>query len=113
VRQLQFAGFLTTVANHGGECLEVLESSLSPIDIVLLDIEMPVMDGFQAASEIRIRETNRNLPHLPVIAVTGNARMEQIERGQFPKALGFLTISSVRGIRSCYYEAVFQEGVDS
>jgi CheY-like chemotaxis protein len=81
MRQLQLAGFLTTVANHGGECLEILESSLGSFDIILMDIEMPIMDGIQTASEIRRREGEGNLPQLPIIAVTGNARMEQIERG--------------------------------
>jgi CheY-like chemotaxis protein len=82
MRQLQLAGFLTTVTNHGGECLEILESSLpGSIDIILMDIEMPVMDGIQAASEIRRREGERDLKQMPIIAVTGNARMEQIERG--------------------------------
>jgi CheY-like chemotaxis protein len=81
MRQLQLAGFLTTVTNHGGECLEVLESSLASIDIILMDIEMPVMDGIQTTSKIRRREVDGNLPQLPIIAVTGNARKEQIERG--------------------------------
>jgi CheY-like chemotaxis protein len=81
MRQLQLAGFLTSVTNHGGECLEALESLPGSFDIVLMDIEMPVMDGIQTASEIRRREGVGNLAPLPIIAVTGNARMEQIERG--------------------------------
>jgi CheY-like chemotaxis protein len=76
-RQLQLAGFQTTVANHGAECLEILNNS---VDIILMDIEMPVMDGIQAALEIRRREADG--PHIPIIAITGNARIEQIERGQ-------------------------------
>ena len=52
---------------------------------------MPVMDGIQAASEVRQRETDGNLPHIPIIAVTGNARMEQIENGQSPDS--FLTVA--------------------
>lgn len=75
-RQLQLAGFQTTVANHGAECLEILDGSF---DIILMDVEMPVMDGIQAALEIRRREADGK--HIPIIAVTGNARIEQIERG--------------------------------
>jgi len=74
-RQLQLAGFQTTVANHGAECLEILDSSFN---IILMDVEMPVMDGIQAATEIRRREGDGK--HIPIIAVTGNARIEQIER---------------------------------
>ena len=76
-RQLQLAGFQTTVANHGAECLEILDSSFN---IILMDVEMPVMDGIQATVEIRRREGDGK--HIPIIAVTGNARIEQIERGQ-------------------------------
>jgi len=72
------------VANHGAECLEVLEHPLegsSSFDIILMDIEMPVMDGIAAVSEIRRLESEGILSHTPIIAVTGNARKEHIERG--------------------------------
>jgi CheY-like chemotaxis protein len=49
--QLELAGFKTAVANHGQECLEMLADG-SGIDIILMDIEMPVMDGISAAEQI-------------------------------------------------------------
>lgn len=84
MRQLQLAGFRTALANHGVECLELLERALkenSLFDIILMDIEMPVMDGITAASEIRRLEGEGKLARTPIIAVTGNARKEHIERG--------------------------------
>lgn len=87
-RQLQNHGIHTTVVNHGGEALEALQSStynpLSPpyaphIDVVLMDKEMPVMDGLQCTSRIRELEKAGALKrHVPIIAVTANARSEQI-----------------------------------
>ncbi|KAF2853516.1 hypothetical protein T440DRAFT_390040 [Plenodomus tracheiphilus IPT5] len=87
-RQLQNHGIHTTVANHGGEALEALHAStynpLSPstaphIDVVLMDKEMPVMDGLQCTSQIRELEKAGALArHVPIIAVTANARSEQI-----------------------------------
>jgi CheY-like chemotaxis protein len=55
-------------------------------DIILMDVEMPVMDGISAASEIRKREAEGDLPvRTPIIAVTGNARREYVDIGISPK----------------------------
>nr|AAR29892.1 putative histidine kinase HHK13p [Bipolaris maydis] len=93
-RQLQNQGIQTIVANHGGEALEVLKLSTfwaspsSPtttatpptdISVVLMDKEMPVMDGLQCTSRIRELEQHGKFKcHVPIIAVTANARSEQI-----------------------------------
>lgn len=62
------------------ECLEILKEN-SSFDIILMDIEMPEMDGITAVSEIRRLEGEGKLTPTPIIAVTGNARQEHIERG--------------------------------
>ncbi|EUC42252.1 hypothetical protein COCMIDRAFT_104045 [Bipolaris oryzae ATCC 44560] len=91
-RQLQNQGIQTIVANHGGEALEFLKSStfwaspsttttapLTDISVVLMDKEMPVMDGLQCTSRIRELEQHGKFKcHVPIIAVTANARSEQI-----------------------------------
>jgi CheY-like chemotaxis protein len=60
-----------------------------PVDLILLDIEMPVLNGFETAMEIRRREAAGELPgHIPIIAVTGNARREYVDRGTFMKSDG-------------------------
>ncbi|KAI5242404.1 hypothetical protein E4T43_04820 [Aureobasidium subglaciale] len=49
------------------------------LDVILMDQEMPVMDGITCVREIRAREiANEFIGHIPVIAVTANARSEQI-----------------------------------
>ena len=90
-RQLHNNGISTKVANHGGEALEALKSSTywasasSPastpdeISVVLMDKEMPVMDGLQCTSKIReMEQEGKFRRHVPIIAVTANARAEQI-----------------------------------
>lgn len=87
-RQLQNRGITTTVANHGGEAVSLLSASSyhvsSGVDapdlgIVLMDKEMPVMDGLACTSKIRDMERRGELRrHVPIIAVTANARSEQI-----------------------------------
>lgn len=61
----------TLVANNGLECLGILGES-SP-DLILLDIMMPEMDGFQTIKKIR---ENPNWRHIPVFAVTARAMLE-------------------------------------
>ncbi|KAH7256664.1 hypothetical protein BKA59DRAFT_81231 [Fusarium tricinctum] len=88
-RQLRNCGNNTFVANHGKEALQTLERSRFwagkeaegvDISVILMDLEMPVMDGMTCAR--RIRELEREgtiVKHIPIIAVTAYARPEQIE----------------------------------
>lgn len=87
-RQLRNCGNNTFVANHGKEALQTIEKSRFwlgkedegvDISVILMDLEMPVMDGMTCAK--RIRELEREgtiVRHIPIIAVTAYARPEQI-----------------------------------
>ena len=83
-QQLRRAGCTVHVVNHGLECLEFLEQSAfcsaqTPLSIILLDLEMPTMDGLTCIRHIRQQQlTGKINSHVPVIAVTANARSEQI-----------------------------------
>jgi len=68
------ASYKTMIARNGKECLEILEKE-NP-DLVLLDIMMPVMDGFQAIRKIR---KNSKFKTLPVFAITAKAMHEDKE----------------------------------
>lgn len=81
-RQLQLLGHNAAVASNGLECLKELENDGDHFDLILMDIEMPILNGFEAAKEIRRREAAGELPgHTPIIAVSGNARSEYVEKG--------------------------------
>ena len=58
-------------AANGLEALEILNRQA--FDLVLMDVQMPVMDGLTAASRIRQREMAQGLPRRPIIALTANA----------------------------------------
>ncbi|MFN9451578.1 MAG: response regulator, partial [Rubrivivax sp.] len=58
-------------AEDGAEAVACVERK--PVDLVLMDVQMPVMDGYEATLKIREREARHSLPRLPVIAVTANA----------------------------------------
>ncbi len=68
---LQEAGAHTTIASNGAEVLDLLRKG--KYDCVLMDVQMPVMDGLEATRQIRADAT---LATLPVIAMTANARAE-------------------------------------
>jgi two-component system, sensor histidine kinase and response regulator len=76
-RLLEKAGHMVVVAANGRQALEALESA--NFDLVLMDVQMPEMDGLDAAAAIRERE-RRTLEHLPIIAMTAHAMKGDRER---------------------------------
>ncbi|KAG9848601.1 putative histidine kinase-like protein M3YPp, partial [Aureobasidium melanogenum] len=88
-KQLTRAGCIVYVANHGLEALETLRradvweeaaGAGHKLDIVLMDLEMPVMDGYSASREIRSLEKSGKLTrHVEIIAITANVRKGQVD----------------------------------
>ncbi|MEW6379380.1 MAG: PAS domain S-box protein [bacterium] len=70
VGMLKKQGYLVQVAEDGEKALMVLDHQ--PVDLVLMDVQMPVMDGFEATRAIREREKLSGL-HTPIIAITAHA----------------------------------------
>jgi signal transduction histidine kinase/AmiR/NasT family two-component response regulator len=60
-------------------------------DLVLMDMQMPVMDGLTATSEIRRHEVDQGLKRTPVLMLTANAMAEHVEAGRAAGADGHLT----------------------
>ncbi|NMC50273.1 MAG: response regulator, partial [Desulfovibrio sp.] len=75
---LRKMGLAVIEAESGKECLRVLERE--DVDAVLLDIQMPEMDGMAAAEAIRERENRLGSPRLPLVALTAYAMAEERER---------------------------------
>ena len=77
LRLLEKRGHTVTVAKNGMEVLALLE--LRSFDLILMDVQMPVLDGVEAALEIRRHEQTTGL-HIPIFAVTANAMKGDRER---------------------------------
>jgi signal transduction histidine kinase/ActR/RegA family two-component response regulator len=83
---------LTTLLNQSGVALTLVENGVEAVeacraedwDLILMDVQMPVMDGLTAAREIRGHEAAAGRPRTPIIAVTANAMSPQ--RAQYLEA---------------------------
>jgi CheY-like chemotaxis protein len=71
------AGIAPTLVENGRQALEAWESQ--DWDVILMDIQMPIMDGVAATRAIREREQATGRQRTPIIAVTANAMIHQVE----------------------------------
>ena len=79
-RLLEKRGHTVVIAENGREALAVLDDPASgAFDLILMDVQMPEMDGFEATGIIRAREQSSGA-HLPIIAMTAHAMKGDEER---------------------------------
>jgi CheY-like chemotaxis protein len=78
-RLLERQGHRVSLAGNGLEALSALEFSNWQFDLVLMDVQMPEMDGLEATRELRKREIARGT-HIPVVALTAHAMDRDRER---------------------------------
>jgi len=71
-------GASVTIANHGKEALDLL--ARQSFDLVLMDCQMPEMDGYETTAAIRSSERLNGAPRIPIIAMTANAMIGERER---------------------------------
>ena len=78
VGQLTRMGFRVQVASNGREAVRAFDAQ--SFDLVLMDCEMPEMDGFAATREIRKLEVAQGRSPLPILALTGHSGQEIIDK---------------------------------
>ena len=76
---LESEGANVTIANHGAEAVKILTQGNQPppFDVVLMDLQMPEMDGLTATSLLRAEP---HLQRLPIIAMTAHVMAEEVQR---------------------------------
>nr|MBF0223626.1 response regulator [Desulfobulbaceae bacterium] len=77
VAVLEDSGYSVTVAENGGKALQLFETR--EFQAILMDIQMPVLDGFEATKAIRAIEKKTG-SHIPIIAMTAHAMKKDKER---------------------------------
>jgi len=75
---LQEEGYQIVACEDGQIAWETLQQDPNAIDLVVTDIEMPNMDGFELCIQIKQSEAHR---HLPVVALTSLARDDDVQKG--------------------------------
>jgi signal transduction histidine kinase/CheY-like chemotaxis protein len=86
---LEGAGITVTSAEHGGEAVDIMLSGTPPrIDAVLMDLQMPVMDGHEATQRIL---ADPRYHDLKIIALTAHAVAEEIEKCRAEGMCGHIT----------------------
>lgn len=78
IKQLESIGYKADIANNGKEVLEKL--ALNNYDLILMDCQMPIVDGYEATREIRQKERRENLPQVTIVALTASALKEDLDR---------------------------------
>jgi len=98
--QLQKAGCTVACADNGRRALELLQAQ--EFDIVIMDIQMPIMDGVQAARAIRGGMAGEDRKHIPIVALTAYAmsgdRRKFLDAGMddyLSKPVGFDALEAV------------------
>lgn len=85
-------------ARNGWEAVAAVGEAASPFDVILMDVEMPVMDGIEATRAIRSLEDKRQLPPTPIVLLTAHALYEFEAKGKQAGCTGFLT-KPIRKVR--------------
>ncbi len=92
-RTLEKMGYTIDIVSNGAEVIAAWETGL--YQAILMDCQMPVMDGYQAAREIRLRE--HGIDHIPIIALTADAMKGSEQRCRDAGMDGYLTKPLDRG----------------
>jgi CheY-like chemotaxis protein len=74
---LKINGYQVVCADNGRIALDLVEKQ--EFDLVLMDLSMPIMDGWTATAELKSKP---DFAHIPVIAVTGHVTSDELKRAQ-------------------------------
>ncbi len=94
--QLLLKAYLKSSQHHvdfvenGKEAVDMYFENLN-YDLIFMDIQMPILDGFKATKKIRLTEEQRSMPPVPVFALTANAFSDQAHMARISGFTGYLT----------------------
>ncbi len=80
VEMLKNMGYMVDVSENGEEAIKSLEQAVEPYDIILMDCQMPVMDGYETSRHIRSQTSELFRNDIPIIALTAHAMKGDAEK---------------------------------
>lgn len=73
LEMLKNLGYHVEVAENGQQGISLLENARVPFELILMDCQMPIMDGYEASRKIRGAQYSNYDPNIPIVALTANA----------------------------------------
>jgi len=99
-------GIEVALANNGQEAVTLRENN--EYDIIFMDIQMPIMNGVEATQAILALEEEKNLPHIPIVALTANAlrgdREKYLAAGMDEYTTKPIDIGAIHNLLKKYFE---------
>lgn len=87
--KFQKSGYSVNIAANGEDCMEVLGSNKP--DIVLLDIVMPKMDGYEV---LRRMKSSKDLSDIPIVMISNLGRLEDVQKAKDLGAIDYIIKSN-------------------
>ncbi len=81
VKRLHHFGIVPHVVNNGEEAVKEYITNHRDYDLILMDCEMPILDGYEATQKIRDFEKRKHVKPIYIVALSANALEEQVEQG--------------------------------
>jgi CheY-like chemotaxis protein len=72
-------GYQVTIANNGEQAIQQWKHKKNQFSLILMDLRMPIKDGYQATSEIRKIEKEESVEEIPIVALTASESPEEIK----------------------------------
>lgn len=96
------------VAKNGLAAIECLTTAVEPVDLVISDIEMPEMGGFELARKIRLGVAPK-LKNVPILLLTGHSTEENLQKGRIHRIQGFIVKPPSADVLKRYIERAVKD----
>lgn len=84
---LTFAGHRLTLAANGAEAVDLAKAASPLPDLIMMDVRMPKMTGYEACREIK---ANEQIKHIPVVFLSAKGQDEEIQTGLEAGAIAYI-----------------------
>jgi len=84
---LMFAGHTVMLAANGVEAVELAQAAATKLDLIMMDVRMPKMTGYEACRQIKLID---NLKNIPVVFLSAKGQDEEVQTGLDAGAIAYI-----------------------